>query len=379
MPDLYDAVGHGMWAYSHAAFRVAAVGPGRFPLTPGTLIAVTHRRETDVPVVSPVLYFGSGGTRSRPNRLHFAARDDMFLPGFFAGFPPELPLRARRLLYPLSVARGLARVNVFPIRSASVARLGEVLAARPRTPLAELLPAEAADGFSARAAALGLPPPVRSRDVLRGGYADLLWQAVEAKDLADGLEDFWSARAARAAADFRTLVELMRARKILIVFPEGRPSPDGEIGPIRPGVGALVRRGRPPAVRPLALAYDPLGSGRTRVHVALGEPIEPPGEDVEETLLGLLRVTMPLTCGQVVAAALGRGAEADPVALLGELTDAVEAAREEGRPIESDLATAAGRKHRLAEALAAAPRRAAELPFLANEYASARPTRSETR
>lgn len=379
MPDLYDAVGHGMWAYSHAAFRVAAVGPGRFPLEPGTLIVVTHRRETDVPVLSPVLYFGSGGTRSRPNRLHFAARDDMFLPGFFAGFPPELPVRARRLLYPLSVARGLARVNVFPIRSASVARLSEVLAARPQTPLAELLPAEAAAGFSARAAALGLPPPVRAGDVLRGGCADLLWQAVEAKDLADGLEDFWSARAARAAADFRTLVELMRARKILIVFPEGRPSPDGEIGPIRPGVGALVRRGRPPAVRPLALAYDPLGSGRTRVHVALGEPIEPPGEDVEETLLGLLRVTMPLTCGQVVAAALGRGAEADPVALLGELTDAVEAAREEGRPIESDLATAAGRKHRLAEALAAAPARAAELPFLAHEYASARPTRSETR
>lgn len=379
MPDLYDAVGHGMWAYSHAAFRVAVVGPGRFPLAPGTLIVVTHRRETDVPLISPFLYFGSGGTRSQANRLHFAARDDMFLRGFFAGFPPELPRRVRRFLYPLSVARGLARVNVFPIRSASVARLGEVLAARPQAPLAELLPAEAAAGFSARAAALGLAPPVRAGDVLRGGYADLLWQAVEPKDLAGGLEDFWSARAARAAADFRTLVELMRARKILIVFPEGRPSPDGEIGPIRPGVGALVRRGRPPAVRPLALAYDPLGSGRTRVHIALGEPIEPPAEDVEETLLGLLRVAMPLTCGQVVAAALARGAEADPVALLGELTDAVEAAREEGRPIESDLATAAGRKQRLAEALAAAPGRAAELPFLAREYVSARPTRSETR
>lgn len=379
MPDLYDAVGHGMWAYSHAAFRVAVVGPGRFPLEPGTLIVVTHRKETDVPVVSPVLYFGSGGTKSRPNRLHFAARDDMFLPGFFAGFPPELPLRARRLLYPLSVARGLARVNVYPIRSASVARLGEVLAARPAAPLADLLPADAAAGFTDRAAALGLPQPVRASDVLRGGYADLLWRAVEAGDLGAGLEDFWSARAARAAADFRTLVEIMRDRKILIVFPEGHPSRDGEIGPIRPGVGALVRRGRPPAVRPLALAYDPLGSGRTRVHVALGEPIEPPGEDVEETLLGLMRVTMPLTSGQVVAAALERGAEADPAALLGELTDAVEAARDEGRPIEQDLATPEGRRRRLAEALAAAPSHAAELSFLAREYASARPARTETR
>jgi hypothetical protein len=303
----------------------------------------------------------------------------MFLPGFFAGFPPELPLRARRLLYPLSVARGLARVNVYPIRSASVARLGEVLAARPEAPLADLLPADGAAGFSDRATALGLPQPARAGDVLRGGYADLLWQAVEAGDLASGLEDFWSARAARAAADFRALVEIMRDRRILIVFPEGRPSPDGEIGPIRPGVGALVRRGRPPAVRPLALAYDPLGPGRTRVHVALGEPIEPPGEDVEETLLGLMRVTMPLTCGQVVANALERGAEADPLALLGELTDGVEAARAEGRPIEQGLATPEGRRRRLAEAVAAAPSHAADLPFLAREHASARPARTESR
>ena len=53
----------------------------------------------------------------------------------------------------------------------------------------------------------------------------------------------------------------MRDGNVLIVFPEGRPSPDGEIGPIKPGIGALVRRGKPRAVRPLALAYDPLVRG----------------------------------------------------------------------------------------------------------------------
>jgi hypothetical protein len=92
-----------------------------------------------------------------------------------------------------------------------------------------------------------------------------------------------------------------------------------------------------------------------------------------------MRVTMPLTCGQVVANALERRAEADPVALLGELTDAVEAARDEGRPIEPDLASPDGRRRRLAAALAVAPSHAAQLPFLAREYASARPARTETR
>ena len=44
----------------------------------------------------------------------------------------------------------------------------------------------------------------------------------------------------------------------------------------------------------------------------------------------------------------------------------------EGRPVEPDLLTAAGRRRRLTDALAVAPRRAAHLPFLAREHASAR-------
>ena len=372
MPDLYDAVAYGMHAYSGAAFRAEAVGPRRFALERGTLVVVTHRRETDVPLVAPFLYFGSGGMRNRTNRLHFAARDDMFLPGFFAGFPPSLPGPVRRALYPLGVARWLPVVNVFPIRSASVARLGEVLAARPTAALAELVPEETGAAFAGRAAAARLPAPQRAGDVLRGEYADLLWQAVSpGRGVVNGLDDFWSRRAARAAGDFRTLVGLVRDRRTLVLFPEGRPSPSGEMGPIRPGIGALVRRGRPVALRPLALAYDPLVLGRTRVHLALGEPVSPPEADTEATLLGLLRTTMPLTCGQVVAEALTKGAEADPPALERLLDDAVAEALETGRPVERDLLTATGRRRRLADALAAAPANAPALEVLARERASA--------
>ena len=332
---------------------------------------MTHRKETDVPVLGPPLYFAMGGRRNTTRRMHFAARDDMFVPGFFAGFPPDLPLRARRLLYRIGVGPWLPRVNVFPIRSASVARVGEVLAAAPERPLAELVPEGTAAAFLERAAACGLEPPARGSDVLQGVYADLLWQPISPEDTRS-LEEFWSRRAGQAAGDFRALVEIVRGGNVLIVFPEGRPSPDGEIGPIRPGIGALVRRGKPRAIRPLALAYDPLVRGRTRVHLALGAPVEPPSGDVEGALLSLLRATMPLTCGQVVAARLEAGADADLHALERDLADAVAVAREEGRPVEPDLATADGRRRRLSEALSMAPRRAADLPFLAREHASAR-------
>jgi acyltransferase-like protein len=367
VPDLYDAVGHGMWTYSRAAFRVALLSDGPFAPEPGTLVVVTHRRETDVPILGPPLYFGMGGRRNRTDRLHFAARDDMFLPGFFAGFPPDLPAKARRLLYPVGVGRWLPLVNVFPIRSASVARLGEVFAARPDVPLDELVPAETLEAFRVRG------PVGRAGDALHGAYADLLWLPVSPGEGVTGdLDEFWSRRAAQAAGDFRRLVELLRDGRVLVVFPEGRPSPDGEIGPIRPGIGALVRRGRPAAMRPLAVAYDPLVRGRTRVHLALGNSVAPPSDEVETQILRLLRRTMPLTCGQFVASRLEAGAEADPTALELDLAEAVALARAEGRPVEPELGTPEGRRRRLGEALAAAPRKAGELPVLAREHASAR-------
>jgi hypothetical protein len=372
VPDLYDAVAHGMWAYSRAAFRVEVLGP-KLELEPGTVILVTHRRETDVPLVCPPLYFGASMRTNRRGRMSFAARDDMFLPGFFAGFPPDLPLPARRLLYGVGVARWLPRVKVHAIRSAHVARLGEVLRARPDAPLAELVPAETAAFLRARAAAASLPPPSRAEDVLRGAYADLLWRAVSPGDgVLDGLDDFWSRRATQATGDFRALVEILRRPGTLVVFPEGRPSPGGEIGPIRPGIGALLRRGRPVAIQPLALAYDQLVRGRTKVLLSLPEPVPPPEEDVEAALLRILRRSMPLTCGQLVAHRLRAGAEADPAELARELAAAVEAAQAEGRPVEPLLLSASGRSRRLAEALAVAPRKPHELDFLAREYQSAR-------
>jgi hypothetical protein len=363
---LYDAVAGGMLAYSRAAFRVRVLSSS-FRFEPSTLIVSTHRRETDVPLICPSLYFSASVWRYRWPRMSFAARDDMFLPGFFAGFPPDLPMLARRILYPLGVARWLPVVQVHPIRSASVARLGEIIRARPEAALEELAPDGLHEPFRARAAELGLPVPTHGNEVLRGEYADLLWRAVTPTDAA-GPADFWARRGARAAEDFRSLVGLIRGGEVLLVFPEGRPSPDGEIGPLRRGLSALIRRGKPTRIMPVTLAYDPLVRGRTHAFVAIGSAVAPPEGDAEREVLALLRLRTPFTCGQFVASRLVEGAH--PTAE--ELSDQVETAREEGRPVDPDLLSDEGRRLRLEEALAAVPRHEGQLAFLAREYWSAR-------
>ncbi|MEX2464285.1 MAG: hypothetical protein WD428_00260, partial [Gaiellaceae bacterium] len=213
MGILYDAAAGGMLAYSRAAFRVRVLA-SHFRFEPGTLIVSTHRRETDVPLICPSLYFNARVWRHRWPRMSFAARDDMFLPGFFAGFPPDLSPRARRMLYPLGVARWLPVVQVHPIRSASVARLGEIVRARPEAALEELAPDGLHEPFRARAAELGHPVPKTGKEVLRGEYADLLWRAVTPAEAA-GPADFWARRGAQAAEDFRGLVELIRKGEVL--------------------------------------------------------------------------------------------------------------------------------------------------------------------
>jgi Acyltransferase len=329
------------------------------------LIISTHRRETDVPMICPPLFFGARLWRHRAERMSFAARDDMFLPGFFAGFPPGLSPRARRLLFPLGVGRFLPRVQVHPISSARVARAGEMARARQSAPLDEALPALASE-FRARAGERGLPAPERAGDVLRGEYADLLWRGVTRED-GGGSEEFWAAHAARAATHFRGLVDLVREGGTLVVFPEGRPSPDGEVGPLRRGLSALVRRAKPEWFLPVGLGYDPLVRGRTRVVVTIGRPVEAPTEDVEPATLQLMRRATPLTCGQWVAHERLAGGDLT----VARLAEAVAAAREDGRPVDPDLLDPRLREERLTETLAV-DASAADLGFLSREYASAR-------
>jgi 1-acyl-sn-glycerol-3-phosphate acyltransferase len=358
---LYDAVAAGMWAYTRTAFRVEDIHGERFRPRAGLMLTSSHRAETDVPLLCPSMYHEGRYLRDRhAARVHFAARDDMFEKGFFSGFPPGLPLAVRRLLYPLEAGPYLSRVRVCPVPYPSVAvlRLGRALAAVPaETSLEELLPSSILDGLSARVGETSASSPRTAGEVLNGLYADLLWRYCTPEELSHPLfAAAWKRRAGEGAQALRRIVELIRAGKMLLLFPEGRPSPDGSIGPIRKGLGTLVRRGAPDTILPIAIAYDRLTTGRPRAYVAFGREFTP-AHDLERAVLDALRLTTPLSCGQVVAAELVAAASEgqgviETTALEDTLAAAVEAARSEGRPVERSLLTAEARRRRLTEALA---------------------------
>jgi 1-acyl-sn-glycerol-3-phosphate acyltransferase len=352
---LWHAVGLGTTPYARLAFRIENHGTEGFRFDPGTLIVVTHRAETDAPVLIAVLYACSRAWADRSQRLHFAARDDMFERGFFAGFPNGLPSWARKVLYPVSIGRFLPMTRVHPVGSAKKMKLAQALA---RTDANAQLPPGVAERLGARTAA----------EALRGEHAALLWQDVDPESFP--VPQAWDRRAAEARAQVETLVGLLRAREPLLIFPEGRPSPDGAVGPLQRGLGLLTRLGRPERISPWAIGYDPLVEGRTRAVVSVRPSIAPDPKHVEEQVLAELRLAMPVTCGSVVAHALRDGEE--PAAAVER---AVEEARVEGRNVERALQTAEGRRRRLAGCLDVLARGNVSdrlLARLAREYASSR-------
>jgi hypothetical protein len=291
----FHAIGLTVPAVTRLRFDLRVLTP-RFELPPRSLLLLTHRSDWDVPVTANVYW--AGRFWRRDPQLLFVARDDLFLPGFLAGYPPGLPRPLRR---------ALARVNVGP--ALLHGRLGVPIASAAHARLADLR--------------LYDPSLVPTRDPER------LWAAIEP----DGeLQAFWAHRAARARRDFQRLVEHVRGGGCLALYPEGRPSPDGSIGPLQRGLDVLIRRARPTSIVVGGIAYDPLGPGRTRAYLALTEPL-PPDTDVLRTMCA----TLPLTAGQLAAHERLRGVAPEP----------------DGRPADPRLAaqlpaarTAAGRAPR---------------------------------
>jgi 1-acyl-sn-glycerol-3-phosphate acyltransferase len=347
MAALQQPVALGLTGYARARYRVRSFGVERLRIQPGAVIAASHRSENDVPVLLSVLYPPwSRAVGAGVRWPAFAAREDLFLSGFLAASTPGLPVAVRRMLWPIGIGGVLERrLRCLPVREPNRIRLLELLRSDPERPLEEYLAPRLVAMLRARAAQLGMPVPLRGTDVLEGAYADLLWTIVE-RDDTSGREQVWRDHLRVAIDNFRGLVAAVRGGEPLIIFPEGEPSVDGEIGRLQGGLPSLVRKGHVRSVQPVALAYDPLGYGRVRAYVSIGTPLEPSGGTLGRLVADALRASTPLTPGQLAAFWLLQhgGGAAEIRSLWREADEWVARARETGRPVEPALSSGARRR-----------------------------------
>ncbi len=351
---LYEVVGLGMWALTRARFGVQVVGPvPRVEL--GQLWIATHRAETDVPLVGGLLTVRGGMWRGGAARLHFAARDDLFTPGVVsAGL--RLPPIVARAAWSLTPGTWLPRVRAHPIRRPVGLKLSQVVRdLDPGVPLQDVLAPHVV--ATLRAADGERRAPMCVRDIRTSASARELWQDVTRDDLtgAQGAA-VWRRHVARAAGDLRRLVSLVRRGEPLMLFPEGRVSADGGIGPIGGVLDVVARRGAPASILPIGIAYDPLTRGRTKVAIAVGPPILLDGGPLGDRALARLRRATPITVGQIVARELAAiidegGTTVDRRRLLEAMARIHDLAGREGRPVVPGLGSPGRRGRGLASAL----------------------------
>lgn len=326
-----------MTAYIRLRLRPRVFGLERLRLEPGTIVAPNHRSDNDVPVLVAALYprWARAVSHGLPWPT-FATDDHALQRGFLAGYPEHIPLWLRRVLWPINVGGVLERnLQCVAVREPLRMRLAEVLRADPRRALDGQLPPELRAALARRAAERRRPPPEQASDVLHGEYADLLWTPVERDEVACHGE-VWRDHLRAAINDFGQLAQTLGSGGLVVIYPEGELSADGRIGPLKPGLASLARRGRARWVQPVATCYDPLAGPRPRVYVSVAPPIVPESGRLLREMSAALRRATPLTAGQIVAWQLTRGATS-PAELETVASDWVDRARADDRPIEPAL------------------------------------------
>ena len=358
---LYAAVGLGMWGFTRSRFPVEVVGGPLPRVGAGQVWIATHRAETDVPLLAGLLFVHAGMWRGAASRVGFAARDDLYRPGVVAAGLP-LPGPLARLVWPLSPGPWLPRVRAYPIRRPTGLKLEQVVADLPGdTPLQSVLGPRLIGLLDRAGNSRGRRTPRTVADIRDARQARVLWEDVGEADLVGDLgREIWWRHVVRAAGDVRRLVGMVREGRPMLLFPEGRVSPDGAIGPIGDLLDLVVRRGRPRVVLPLGIAYDPLTRHRTEVVVGAGPPI-PSGDEPTHVAAGsALRRALPVTCGQVLARYVTRACAAGVAssAAARRLADEVaRAAIVQGRPVARRLRADGRRAEAVHEGLAALARR----------------------
>lgn len=323
-------MGFDLWI--RTGFDREIVGPAHFELAPGSLIASNHQRDVDGPMLGIVLA-RRRGLRFEGTPPFYATREDLFRPGILSRLTVDWPAPLSALMGRISLAWFFPVGRTEPMRRVREFTLGETLLA-----LCE-------EGCGGDDCCALLNARGRRETALAPGSCSVR-EALARRDLP--LESWWGLRRLSLPAfrkllpTFRTVVDAQLAhfanridRGCCVYFsPEGTISMDGHFGRVRGGFFRLIRTTRaPPWIQPMALGYDTLAPGRSRVVIRIGERVRADTSldrrAFDASLRRTILDTVPITPSHLLARFLSHGPQAFTARDLGNwLADSLTTLRE---------------------------------------------------
>lgn len=262
-------------------FRVEHDVPPDFMPPPGALVVSNHLRDSDAPILGTLLYRRKG-LHMHGRLPFFAMREDLFQKGALANLLYACPRPVNRLLRLIPLMWLFHSVRTMPMRRLREFTWHDTLRELVR---AGLGPDSPLDVFNARGQR-------ELKDCLET-LPDRV-DAINPWQLGRMRVEYWGLRRLslsvlrRLAPDFRATItqqlqdfaRLLDAGHNVYFAAEGHVSPKGRFGRIRAGTWQLGRMTASPVpLLPFTLSYDPLGPGRTRVIVRMGDMLDNPDVD----------------------------------------------------------------------------------------------------
>ena len=284
--------------------------PTDFRLAPGSLIASNHQRDVDGPMLGIVLA-QRRGLRFEATPPFYATREDLFRPGILSRLTVHWPTPLSAVLGHISLAWFFPLGRTEPMRRVREFTLGETLSA-----LCD-------EGYGDDDCCGVLNARGQRETALLPGTCSVR-AALERRDLP--LEAWWGLRRLTLSA-FKKLVPTFRAvvdaqlahfadrldSGCCVYFsPEGTISMNGHFGRVREGLHRLAHlTATPPWIQPMALGYDTLAPGRSRVVIRIGRHFRAdPSLDrraFDATLRRAVLDLVPITPSHLLARFLSHG------------------------------------------------------------------------
>ncbi|MBN8734764.1 MAG: hypothetical protein J0H27_00685 [Xanthomonadales bacterium] len=252
-----------------SAYRREILLPDGFHIAPGTLIASNHQRDVDGPMLGTLLV-QRRGLRFKWPLPFYATREDLFRPGILSRLTVHWPRPLSALLGHVSLAWFFPLGHAEPMRRVREFTLGEALRALSDAGCGDEDCASLLNARGRRELAV-TPGDARLRDVLDHADARFeAWWGLRRLTL-PALQKIAPAFHATVSAQLAHFAGRLDRGHCVYYAPEGTISMDGHFDRIRAGFFRLAHAAEaPPWIQPMALSYDSLAPGRSRVVLRIG-------------------------------------------------------------------------------------------------------------
>lgn len=301
-----------LWLVVKCKMSVQMFGADNYsPPASATLLLNGHKRDWDIPILTPRLYYHRGWWRPDKRRMAFAGREDIFIPGFVYDFVGgwKWPRWMQRWLEHLSFESFLLWMRAYPIvrvREFTLHQyLVELQSEQGDLLLGDVLSDEMLERLDRCGEAQSLrkrsaqPRPsreLRISEVRDWKYRKVLMPYLRQRFLLpQRYAEHKERQRRKIAQQLQTLADVLKEGDTLWLAPEGTLTPTGAVGRSRNGLALLLDL-MPPGTRtlPTNICYDFMTTGRMRACVAIGPALPIDKSLPRSELLEQVRVAIAL-------------------------------------------------------------------------------------